>query len=209
MAETGTRGERKERTRRAILDAALALSEQGGLSALSLRQVAREVGVVPTAFYRHFASIDELGLTLVGESFASLRDVLREVRQGRPAPGEVIARSVQVLAEHVSERHAHFAFIARERAGGPSAVRTAVRHQLELVERELATDLTAYTGTRWSGEDLRALSNLIVNAMVATTESLLVTRGNGPAEAEVRERAEKQLRMVVVGALQWRSDFKE
>ena len=68
-----TRGERKERTRRAILDAALRLSEQTGLAGLSLRQVAKEVGVVPTAFYRHFASIDDLGLALVEESFASLR----------------------------------------------------------------------------------------------------------------------------------------
>ena len=62
---TQTRGERKERTRRAILDAALELSEEQTFAALSLRQVAREVGIVPTAFYRHFASLDDLGLALV------------------------------------------------------------------------------------------------------------------------------------------------
>ena len=34
--------------------------------------------VVPTAFYRHFASMDELGLALVEESFRTLRTMLRE-----------------------------------------------------------------------------------------------------------------------------------
>ncbi|WP_310962620.1 TetR family transcriptional regulator [Nocardioides terrisoli] len=213
MTETevpgGTRVERKERTRRAILDAALRLSGDGGLSALSLRQVAREVGVVPTAFYRHFASVDELGLTLVDESFASLRGVLRDVRQGESAPREVIARSVQVLDEHVRVHREHFAFIARERTAGPPAVRRAVRHQLELVERELAIDLAQVTGSRWSSDDLRVLSNLIVNAMVATAEDILAADGRPAVEAEVRRRAATQLRMVVVGALRWRSDHTD
>ena len=52
---TESRVKRKEKTRRAILDAALALSADSTLVALSLRQVAKEVGIVPTAFYRHFA----------------------------------------------------------------------------------------------------------------------------------------------------------
>ena len=57
-----SRSERKQRTRRAILDAALRLCEDSSLVALSLRQVAKEVGIVPTAFYRHFDSIEALGL---------------------------------------------------------------------------------------------------------------------------------------------------
>ena len=40
---------------------------------------------MPTAFYRHFASLEELGLALVDESFASLRAMLRDVRRGDPA----------------------------------------------------------------------------------------------------------------------------
>ena len=71
---TETRGERKGRTRRAILDAALRLSGDTTLAAVSLRQVAKEVGIVPTAFYRHFASIDELGLAPLHE--ATLWDYL-------------------------------------------------------------------------------------------------------------------------------------
>ena len=45
---------------RAILDAALELCEDSSLVALSLRQVAKQVGIVPTGFYRHFESIEDL-----------------------------------------------------------------------------------------------------------------------------------------------------
>jgi AcrR family transcriptional regulator len=207
-AMTVSRGEQKERTRRAILDAALDLSQEGGLSALSLRQVAKSVGIVPTAFYRHFESLDQLGLALVEESFESLRAMLREVRQGTLAPREIIRGSVDALSEHVAENQGQFAFIARERFSGPKPVREAVRHQLDLVERELATDLALITGRRWSGEDLNILANLMVTAMVSTAEDL-VSAEHASTREEIKRRAERQLRMMVIGALQWRSDHRD
>ena len=203
--ETVSRAERKEQTRRAILDAALALSADSSLVAVSLRQVAREVGVVPTAFYRHFESVEALGLALVDESFASLRAMLRDVRRSGPAFDDIIDRSVSVLVHHVSRHRAHFGFIARERAAGPPAVREAVREQIELVEIELATDIAALSGTdAWSQADLRVLDNLIVTVMVGTAEELVRV---APAdETPFAQRARRQLRMVLVGALGWRSD---
>ena len=204
--EYRTRVERKERTRRAILDAALRLSEESSLGALSLRQVAKEVGIVPTAFYRHFESIEALGLALVDESFASLRAMLRDVRRGDPAFDDMADRSINVLVEHVHRQRAHFLFIARERAAGPPAVREEIRHQIELFERELATDLARLPGTQsWSAEDLGILSNLIVTALVATAEAILGAPARPDAEKAIVETARTQLRMVLVGALNWRS----
>ena len=204
MAET--RGERKERTRRAILDAALRLCEDSSLVALSLRQVAKEVGIVPTAFYRHFDSIEALGLALVDESFVSLRAMLRDIRRGDPSYADIVDRSITVLVEHVHQQRAHFLFIARERAAGPPAVRDAIRHEIELCERELATDLARLPGTdAWSAEDLRILSNLIVMAMVATAEAILNAPPRPDAEKQLVETARTQLRMVLVGALNWTS----
>lgn len=200
---TETRGERKERTRRAILDAALGLSEQTGLIGLSLRQVAKEVGIVPTAFYRHFSSIDEVGLALVDESFSSLRAMMRDVRRGTPEIEQIVDRSVQVLDEHVRGQRAHFSFIARERSGGSAVVRAAVRQELALFERELATDLARLPMDHWSAEDLQILSRLIVVAMIAVAEEILESPDReGPA---IRARARTQLLMLVVGALNWRS----
>ena len=200
---TETRGERKERTRRAILDAALELCEDSSLVALSLRQVAKQVGIVPTAFYRHFDSIESLGLALVDESLGSLRAMLRDVRRGDPGFEDVVDRSVEVLVEHVHAQRQHFAFIARERAAGPPGVRIEIRRQIELFERELATDLDRLPGTDpWSADDLRILSNLIVTAMVATAETLL--SAGDAAEEQIVHPARTQLRMVLVGALNWR-----
>jgi AcrR family transcriptional regulator len=203
-----TRVERKERTRRAILDAALSLSEDSSLAAVSLRQVAKEVGIVPTAFYRHFDSIESLGLALVDESFVSLRAMLRDVRR----PGAVttfsgiVDGSVETLLRHVRQQRSHFLFIARERAAGPLSVREAIRHEIELCERELATDLARLPGPdQWTAEDLRVLSNLIVTAMVSTAEQLLSTGARPDAEKEVTETARTQLRMVLIGALNWES----
>src|SRR6476620_10106581 len=100
-----SRGERKERTRRAIMDAALVLCEDSSLVALSLRQIAKEVGIVPTAFYRHFDSIEDLGLALVEESFVSLRAMLRDVRRSNPTYQNIADSSVRVLGEHVHSQH--------------------------------------------------------------------------------------------------------
>ena len=198
-----TRGEKKERTRRAILDAALRLSEETGLVGLSLRQVAKEVGIVPTAFYRHFASIDELGLALVEESFTSLRAMIRDVRQGNPPLEEIVDRSVQVLDEHVRARRDHFTFIARERSGGSTLVRNAVRHEFALFERELATDLARLPMDQWSAEDLQVLSHLIIVAMVATAEEILEAPDR--ERTAIKSRARTQLLIVIVGAVNWRS----
>lgn len=201
-----TRLEQKERTRRAILDAALELSGESTLAAVSLRQVAKQVGIVPTAFYRHFDSVEALGLALVDESFASLRTMIRDIRRGDPELSVIVDRSVSILVEHVHVQRAHFQFIARERGAGPPEVRDAIRHQIELFERELATDLARLPGTDgWSSDDLRVLSNLIVTAMVATAEAILGAAGRPGAEKEIVEQARTQLRMVLVGALNWRS----
>ena len=206
MAEPISRIERKERTRRGILDAALELSDESTLAAISLRQVAKQVGIVPTAFYRHFDSIEALGLALVDEAFASLRTMMRDIRRGDPAPADIVDRSVTVLVDHVHAQRAHFLFIARERAAGPPGVRDAIRHQIELFERELATDLARLPGTdAWSAEDLRVLSNLIVSAMVSTAESILGAAGRPDVEKQLVDQARTQLRMVLIGALNWRS----
>lgn len=199
----GSRGERKERTRRALLDAALRLSEETGLVGLSLRQVAREVGIVPTAFYRHFDSIEELGLALVEESFTSLRAMIRDVRRGNPPLEEIVDRSVEVLDEHVRGQHAHFAFIARERSGGSAVVRAAVRREFALFERELATDLARLPMDQWSAEDLQVLAHLIVVAMIGVAEEILESPTR--ERSAIRQRARTELLIIIVGALNWRS----
>jgi AcrR family transcriptional regulator len=205
-ARIGTRSERKEATRQAILDAALSLSSDTGLAGLSLRSVAREVGIVPTAFYRHFASIEELGVALVDQAFAPLRQVLRDIRREMDVQ-RVIVDSVIILHRNVRERRGHFMFIARERVGGLPAVRETIRHELGLFERELALDVARLPGVdRWETEDVRVLSKLIVSLMVDLAEAIITAPAERPdVEREIVRTAEQQLQMVVIGASNWRS----
>ena len=61
-----TRAEQKLQTRSNILAAALKkMNEDKGFSSLGLREVAKEAGIAPASFYRHFKNMEELGMALV------------------------------------------------------------------------------------------------------------------------------------------------
>ena len=69
-----------------------------------------------------------------------------------------------------------------------------------------ASVITASSATQpWSAEDLRVLSNLIVTAMVSTAEQIMAAAGRPGAEKQIVETARTQLRMVLIGALNWQS----
>ncbi len=202
-----TRQERKRRTRQALLDAALALLGEQSFSSLSLRQVTRAAGVVPTAFYRHFNDMEELGLALIDESFRTLRAMIRAARADPRTYEHAIRNSVKILTSYVHEHDTHFQFIARERFGGVASLRHAIRREIHLFASDLATDLARFPGLEsWSGEDLQLLAGLTVNAMVATAEAILDAPPHDPlAEAEIVLTSERQLRMILLGVPQWRN----
>src|SRR6201987_1791305 len=93
---TATRQEQKQRTREALMDATADLLENQNLSSLGLREVTREVGIAPAAFYRHFRDMDELGAELVERSLDDLLPVIREARQGRSDPDECVRCTLDV-----------------------------------------------------------------------------------------------------------------
>jgi AcrR family transcriptional regulator len=200
-----SREERKEVTRRAIIAASLKLLEDRSFAALSLREVTREAGIVPAAFYRHFESMEALGLVLIDESFRALRDMLRGARAGKLDPNRVIESSVDILIDGVNERREHWRFIGRERNSGVTVLRYAIRTEIRLITSELAIDLARFPGLNtWSGEDLTILATLIVNAMISIAEAI-EDAGDPTSLEEIRRIAVKQLRMIVVGITGWRS----
>jgi len=203
--DTLSREERKEATRRAIVAAALALLEDRGFATLSLREVTREAGIVPAAFYRHFDSMEALGLVLIDESFRALRDMLRGARAGKLDPNRVIESSVDILIEGVNERREHWRFIGRERSSGLTVLRYAIRTEIRLITSELAIDLARFPGLNtWSGEDLNVLATLFVNAMISIAEAI-EDANDATALEEIRRIAIKQLRLIAVGVAGWRS----
>ncbi len=203
--DTPSREERKEVTRRAIVAAALRLLEERSFSQLSLREVTREAGIVPAAFYRHFESMEALGLVLIDESFRVLRDMLRGARAGKLDPKRVIESSVDILVEGVDERREHWVFIGRERNSGVTVLRYAIRTEIRLITSELAIDLARFPGlTNWSSEDLNILASLFVNSMIVIAEAI-EDASDQAALQEIKRIAVKQLRMITVGVNAWHS----
>jgi AcrR family transcriptional regulator len=203
--DTVSREERKAATRRAIVAAALRLLEERSFSALSLREVTREAGIVPAAFYRHFESMDALGLVLIDESFRALRDMLRGARAGKLDPNRIIESTVEILVAGVNERREHWRFIGRERNSGVTVLRYAIRTEIRLITSELAIDLARFPGlTAWSAEDLNILASLFVNSMISIAEAI-EDAADETALDEIKRTAVKQLRLIVVGITGWRS----
>jgi AcrR family transcriptional regulator len=205
--EAGSRAERKERTRQRLLDVTLRLIADRSLSSLSLREVAREAGIVPTAFYRHYASMDALGVDLVDDSMRPLRQMIRDARRGRTAHGDIIVETVNVLAKQVRDHPDQFRFLTRERYGGVGPVRRAIATELRLFTSELTVDLARLTtGFDWSADDLEMAASLMVAAMLSTVMDLLETDERHPEDIHaILDKAERQLRMIALGMGQWRS----
>lgn len=196
VTELGTRAERKERTRRTILDAALALTKGAPLAAISIRQVARDAGIQAPSFYGHFDSIDAVGLALVEESFASLRAALAQVRRDAPRGRDMVEPTLKALSEQAEGHRNQFSFIVRERFSGSAPVRQAIRSQLTLVEADLAIDLARLRPPTWPHEEIRLASKLIVMTVVATFADLVTgeLRNNDEFVAETMKLLYLQLR---------------
>ena len=198
----GSRGEAKALTRQALLRAALKLLSRNSFDSISLREVTKEAGISPTAFYRHFDDMEELGLALVEESFGSLRDMLRDARADPSMVTNAIDRSVETVVLAAERNRLHFRFIARERYGGISRIRKAIRRELQLFADELAVDLAVFPFVRdWPVDDRRMLASLIAETMIHMTAELLDADAD---EAErLIERTRRQLVLISLSVPIW------
>ncbi|MBJ8342418.1 TetR family transcriptional regulator [Antrihabitans sp. YC3-6] len=204
MTEVQSRAERKEQTRRALLDGTLEVAGDRGFANVSLREIARSAGIVPTAFYRHFTSMDELGLALVDDGMRALRVALRETRHLSAMANARL--SLEILARHVDANRNLFGFLYRERFGGSTVVGHAIEAELGLIGRELTVDLARTPGmTEWRTDDLEMVSDLLVNSTMQAMGAFVDARKPGNrSESEIISRTEKQLRLIVLGIAAWR-----
>lgn len=109
--------------RQALVDAAVAAEAEVGIGGLTLREVARRVGVSHAAAYRHFESRDALVRAVADQGFARLDDVLTAVPVEHWQP---LARFHVLAAEYVRfalrERpHFRLMFALQPGGGAPGA----------------------------------------------------------------------------------------
>lgn len=197
---TGVRAQQKEKTRKTIIEAAFGqLGPEHGISSLSLREVAREAGIAPTSFYRHFSDMEELGLTLVDEGGLTLRQLMRQARVRIASGGSVILTSVQIFMEFIENEPNVFRLLLRERSGTSEAFRAAVAREID----HFTAELTDYLQNKTKGD--REVMLALANAMV----TLVFSAGADALDMKLDERsalARKvilQLRMISRGSEQY------
>lgn len=206
--EGSSREARKAETREALLAAALELlGGERSFTSLSLREVTREAGIVPAAFYRHFRDMEALGLALVEVSFRTLQALMREARRTGPSTDHLVRTSVETYVTYVRGHLGHFRFVAKERFSGTTSIRVAIRNEIRLFASDLAIDLSRFApAERIDGDDLRMIAGLIINTMASMTELLIdLPEGDHAGERELVELATKQLRLILFGASLWQS----
>jgi len=200
------RAEQKQQTRQALMEAALSLMHSGrGFGSLSLREVTRLAGVVPTAFYRHFSDMDELGLALVAEVGQTFRATLREVRRNEFELGGLIEASTRIFLDAVQANHNQFLFLAREQYGGSQAVRQALGELRQLITDDLATDLRLMNRLpQLDDAALGVLSDLVVKTVFATLPELIdPPAANLPPHLQPEAKITQQLRFIMIGGKHW------
>ncbi|MBP8174100.1 MAG: HTH-type transcriptional repressor FabR [Aeromonadaceae bacterium] len=194
----GVRSEQKEKTRRTIIDAAFnQLTAERGFSSLSLREVAREAGLAPTSFYRHFRDMDELGLTLVDEGGLTLRQLMRQARlRIASRGGSVIRTSVHTFMEFIDNNPNVFRLLLRERSGTSAAFRQAVLREIRHFIAELADEMQKKSGCPLREAELQA-DAMVTLVFSAGADALDM---DGEERSGLAERLILQLQMIARGA---------
>ncbi|QBJ64150.1 HTH-type transcriptional repressor FabR [Pseudoalteromonas sp. DL-6] len=204
---SGVRAQQKQKTRQALIEAAFnQLSADHSFSNLSLREVAREAGIAPTSFYRHFKDMNELGLTMVDEAGLTLRQLMRQARRRIASGGSVINTSVVTFMEFIDNSSNQFRLLLRERSGTSKAFRAAVAREVKHFILELAHYLESETpcDAIHAYIQAEAMVTLVFNA---GAEALDI---EGQQRDELIERVIWQLRYITRGASNYvRTENKE
>lgn len=199
------------------MDAALELAASTrSLASLGLREVARQAGLNPNTFYRHFRDFDELGVAMLDELGVQLRKGLRERRMqaagkglrvidfSKPVEGvqeaQAIAReSVALVLEFVIHHRAAYTVGVRELYGSSPVMRKAMRNLLEGVAVDMTEDLMGvmqFPGV--TPAELLALARVIVRQMVFFSMDYLEDEARRP---QILREAERFILLLFWGAI--------
>lgn len=208
------RDERKQQSRQALLDAALALSTSGrSFSSISLREVAREVGLVPTAFYRHFQDMDELGQELVDQVALYLKTVLHQLGQGLAQPEAKAKTSMTLFFDAIDLNTTPWIFMISERWGGSEVVRRAIAREIEFLNIDLANDLKKFDIVQnfHQIDDLKVLSNILINLCFTWAMSWISLGRQFTGmelelqKMELKKQSVTQVHLIFKGILNWKT----
>jgi len=125
-----------------LVQAALRLiTETRSLTSLGLRELAREAGLNPNTFYRHFKSLDEFGLQVLGYIAEDMKAGVRQLRQMADSSEQASHDTVTFVYRYFLANPAATTVAVRELHGPSAVLRRALEAQLDASAREMAEDI--------------------------------------------------------------------
>lgn len=125
-----------------LIQAALRLIAQSrSLSSLGLRELAREAGLNPNTFYRHFRNLDEFGLQVLGYIAEDMKSGVRELRRMAESSEQASHDTVTFVYHYFLANPAATTVAVRELHGPSPLLRRALESQLDASAKEMAEDI--------------------------------------------------------------------
>ena len=125
-----------------LVQAALRLiTESRSLTSLGLRELAREAGLNPNTFYRHFRNLDEFGLQVLGYIAEDMKAGVRQLRQMADSSEQASHDTVTFVYHYFLANPAATTVAVRELHGPSPVLRRALEAQLDASAREMAEDI--------------------------------------------------------------------
>lgn len=192
-------GRRAVISREDLINAALALvGPHRSVSTLSLREVAREAGIAPNSFYRHFRDTDELAVALIERAGTALRQIVGEARHRATRGRSVVRTSVEAFMEQLDADDQFLPILLREGTVGSEAFKAAVDTQLQFFEEELCSDLVRLAGLNGTGIVHAALVAKAITRLVFAMAGSAMDKPRHSRPALIEEMV-IMVRMIIVG----------
>jgi AcrR family transcriptional regulator len=196
-----TRAEQKARTRSALIESVLRkIGDGANYASISLREVAKTAGVVPTSFYRHFGDMDELGLAVVDQLGLDLRRLMRQPVDARMSRDRLVERSVVAYLDYVGDHVDLVRFVNQARTGGRSSLQTAIHGELEFFAGRISAalrDLMPDLPPESRDDVARAMLSILLEA---TTDWLALPADDDAGHRELRQALIRRIGVVLRGA---------
>lgn len=195
-----TVGRKATITKEELFEAALNLiGPEKSIASLSLREVAREAGIAPNSFYRHFKDIDELAIALIDRSGIVLRQIIRESRLQASKQNSIIRSSVEVFIQQLDTDEGNLSLLLREGFTGSKSYKEAVERQLIFFQQELQEDLIRLERLNRSKLFHPDLVAKAITQLVFNMGAKVIDLPNEERE-EVAEQTMIMIRMILEGA---------
>jgi len=168
-ASPGLRERKKQRTRQAIIEAALGLYQERGYEGVTVAEIARRADVAPRTFFGYFESKEDVFLGPGDDHLERVIRAIRERQRGVPiltAVRRELLRRDQPRREAAGSTRPHLAELLRQ-----PAVQNRLRERWNRWEDELATVIAADVGAAPRDPEPRVIAALVTAAIRIASES--------------------------------------